>query len=108
LPEVRVPARAFDPAAHHVVAARHQVRIKHRLSGQDRQDLVADFRSAALVRVQAEDPIEAAFLNRLVAQVAKSAELDLHDPRAEFLGNLNGPIGAAGVCNHDLVRPQNA
>ena len=28
--------------------------------------------------------------------------------RAPVLSNLNSPISAAGVCNHDLVRPQNA
>ena len=34
LAEVRVPARAFDPAAHHVAAARHPIDVMRRCAGE--------------------------------------------------------------------------
>ncbi len=109
LPEVRIPARALDPASHHVVAARHQIGVVLRRSDdEDRQDLVAHLARAALVGIEAEDPVVTALRDRAVAQVAETVERDLHHPRAEALGDLGGAVGAAGIGHDDLVRPQHA
>ena len=105
---VRVPARAPDPASHHVIAPRHEIRVMRRRGREDRQNFVASFRGAALVQIEAENPLMAALRNRLIAQVTEATERDLHDPRPKALGDLVGAIATAGIGDHDLVRPQHA
>jgi hypothetical protein len=108
LSEIRVPPGALDPTSHHVIAARDEIGIVLRLGRQDRQDLIADLRGAAFVRIEAEDPIVAAFRKRAIAQITKTLEGNLHDPRAQALGDLSAAIGAPGISHYDLVRPQHA
>ena len=74
LAEIRIPARALDPAAHHVAAARHQIDVVRRRAGQQRQNFVAHRLGAALVGIEAENPVELAGFDRAIAQIAEALE----------------------------------
>ena len=108
LAEIRIPAGALDPAAHHVAPARHAIDVAWRISSDQRENLVAHRRGASLVGIEAEDPVACALRDRLVAQVAEALERDLHHPRAERGGALRRAVGAAGIGHHDLVGPEHA
>ena len=71
----------LDPAAHHVAAARHQIDVVRRRAGEQAEDFVAHRFGAALVGIEAEDPVVLAGLDRAVAQVAEAVERHLA-PRA--------------------------
>ncbi len=79
-----------------------------RLSCEDRQNLVAHLAGAALVGVEAEDPVVAAFHERAVAQIAEAVKRDLHHARAKPLRDLGGAVGRAGIGDDHLVGPQDA
>ena len=72
------------------------------------KNLVANFGRAALVRIEAEDPVAPAFCNGAIAQIPKSVKWELDDPSAEALRDLSRAVGAAGIGYHDLVGPQYA
>ena len=77
-----------------------------RLLGREQsQDFIAHRRGAALVGVQAENPLAAARLHRAVAQIPEAVERDLHQAGPEPRRNLRGRIGAFGIRHHDLVDP---
>src|SRR5215831_19382189 len=84
LAKIRVPPGTFDPASHHVIAARHEISIM-RGRRQDGKDFVANFGRTALVRIEAEDPFMPAFGDGAVAQVAKPVEGELNHPGAKAL-----------------------
>ena len=83
LAEIRIPARAVDPAAHHVAAARHQIGIVRRRAGNQGEDFIAHLFGAALVGIQAEHPVVFAGLDGAVAQIAEAVEWHLDHPRAQ-------------------------
>ena len=108
LAEVRVPAGAADPAAHHETAARHPVDIGWRRAGEQAEDLVAHCGGAPLVGVEAENPVAAAGFDGAIAQIAETVERHLHDARSERGGDLGRVVGAVGVDDDDFVRPKHA
>src|SRR6266508_4160336 len=109
LAKIRVPTGALDPASHHVVATRHEVGVVrgHRRR-EHSKNFVANFRRAALVRIEAEDPLVPAFRDSALSQVAKTVEEELNHAGAETLRDLDGAVAAAGIGYHDFVRPQYA
>src|SRR5215467_15787764 len=94
LTEIRIPARAADPAAHHVTAARHHVDLMRWRTGQKRENFVADRFGTAFVGIKAEYPAKIAGLDGAIAQVAKPAERHVHDACAKRSGYLGGAVGA--------------
>ncbi len=108
LAEIRIPAGAADPAAHHVAPARHAIDVVSGARGQQFENFVAHLFGAALVGVQTENPIVLAGFERAVAQFAEASERHLHHARAERGGDLGGAVGAVGIDHHHLVGPQHA
>ena len=108
LAEVRIPAGAAYPAAHHVAAARHPVDVVRGRAGENAKDFVAHRLRAALVGVQAEDPVVFAGLDGTVAQFAEAVERHFHRARAERGGDCGGAVDAERVDHHHLVGPQHA
>src|SRR4029077_17588910 len=94
LTEIRIPARAPDPAAHHVAAPRHHVDFMRRGSGHQRQNFIADGLGTAFVGIEAENPVEVAGLYRPIAQIAKTLEGHVDDSCAKRTSNLNRTVGA--------------
>src|SRR5436190_6156411 len=72
LAKIWVPARATDPAAHHVVAPRHEIGIVRRRRSEQRENLVARLGRGAFIGIEAEDPVMAAVGERLIAQIAEA------------------------------------
>jgi hypothetical protein len=109
LAKIRVPTGTLYPSSHHVVVARHEVGV---MGGHRRREhsknFVANFGRAALVRIEAEDPLVPAFRDSAISQVAKTVEGELYDARAEALRDFDGAVGAAGIGHHDFVGPQHA
>src|SRR5262245_23386824 len=97
LTKVGIPARALDPAPHHVVAARHQIGVVRGRRSQDRKNLVADLGRAALVGIQTEDPLVPALRDRAIAQVAETLERNLHYAGPEALRDLRRSIARKSV-----------
>src|SRR5262249_31669563 len=108
LAKIRVPPGTFDPASHHVIAARHEISIMRGRRRQDGKDFVANFGRTALVRIETEDPLVSAFGDGAVAQVAKPVEGELNHPGAKALRDLGGAVGAAGIRHYDFIGPQHA
>ena len=106
LTEVWVPAGTADPAAHHEAAARHAVDIAWRRTSDKFQNLVANLRGAALVSIQAENPVAAACLDGVVAQLAKPLKWHLYDARAKRRGNVGSGIGAVRIDHDNFVGPK--
>src|SRR6516162_417324 len=105
LSKVGIPARAPNPAAHHVIAPRHQIGVVGRRGREERQYRVARLCRAALIGIETENPVVPACRDRLIAQVAEAAKRNLHDTRAHALRDLARLVAAAGVDDDDLVRP---
>src|SRR4029079_6559573 len=81
LAKIRIPTRAFDPASHHVIAARHEISVVRRHGRQDGKNLVPSLRRAALVGIEAENPFVPALRDGAIAEVAEPLERNLYDPR---------------------------
>src|SRR5262249_52579930 len=92
---VRIPAGTLDPAPHHEIAPRHQVGVMPGRTRNYRKNLVANFRCAALVRIQAEYPAMPAFRDGAVAQIPESSKWDLNHAGTKTLGYLPGSIVAS-------------
>src|SRR5580692_2080960 len=108
LAEIRIPARAADPAAHHETSARHAVNVAGRDGGEECQNLVTYFFGAAFVSIEAEYPIAAAGRDSLITQIAKTVERYLDDAGAKSDRDLGGAVGAVGIDDDDLIGPQHA
>ena len=59
-----------------------------RRRSEQRENLVAHLRRGAFIRIEAEDPVMAAMGERLIAQIAEAAKLDLHHARTQRLRDL--------------------
>src|SRR5262249_30767399 len=79
LTEIRIPARATDPAAHHVTAPWHHVDLMRWRTRQKRKNFIARCVGAAFVGVEPEYPAKSAGRDGAIAQVAKPVERQLHD-----------------------------
>jgi hypothetical protein len=89
LAEVWIPARTVDPAAHHETAARQPVNVAWWTAGEEFENFVAYLRGAAFVGVQAKNPVIAARLDGIVAQIIEAFERHLHHTGSERCGNLS-------------------
>jgi len=105
---VGVPARVLDPAPHKVIAPWRPVGVQGLWVGGDGADLGRSLGRATLVGIQAEYPFVRAGRQRLVAQVAKALEINLHHARTQVVCNLGGGVRAVGVDQHYLVGPAHA
>ena len=73
---IGIPSRSSsDPASHHVIATGDEISVVRRFGRKGTsQHFVAQFRRAALVRIQAENPLMTALRHCVIAEVAETAE----------------------------------
>ena len=93
------------PPAHEKISARNIVGICF-WGLEAIENLVPSFRCASFITIKRKDPIVSAGCYCLVAEIAKSTEGYLHDPRPEFLGNGGGLVLALRVSDDYFIGPQ--